>query len=438
MRMYDLIKKKRLGEELTTEEIKFIIEGYTADTIPDYQVSAWLMAVFFQGLTPRETADLTMAMAQSGEVLDLSEIPGPKVDKHSTGGVGDKTTLVLAPLVAAAGVPVAKMSGRGLGHTGGTIDKLESIRGFNVAIDRKSFIEQLKTTKVAVVAQTGELAPADKKLYALRDVTATVDNIPLISSSIMSKKIAAGAQSIVLDVKVGSGAFMRSLEDAFALARTMVEIGNNVGRNTVALVTDMDQPLGFAVGNALEVAEAIDTLKGQGPTDLRTLCLELGAWMITLAGVTKSAAEGKSYLANLLDDGTALSKFKEFLAAQGGDVELVEDSELLPQAKHKLDLLAPRSGYVQAIAADEVGTVAMLLGAGRVTKEDCIDAAAGLILHKKMGDPVKIGDRLASLYTNNEDRLAQAKEILMNSFKIGEQQPPAKKLIHGLITVENI
>ena len=438
MRMYDLIMKKRQGEELTTGEIEFIIKGYTQDIIPDYQAAAWLMAVYFQGLSPRETADLTMAMARSGDTLDLSDIPGPKVDKHSTGGVGDKTTLVLAPLVASAGVPVAKMSGRGLGHTGGTIDKLESIAGFNVALTREQFINQLKQIKVAVVAQTGELAPADKKLYALRDVTATVDNIPLISSSIMSKKIAAGAQSIVLDVKVGNGAFMHDIQDAFSLARTMVDIGTNVGRNTVALVTDMDQPLGYAVGNSLEVAEAIATLKGQGPEDLRILCLELGSWMITLAGIADNPDRGKDILAGLIDNGAALNKFKEFVAIQGGNVDVINNPELLPRAKHQLTVEAPQKGYIKTIAAKQVGAVAMHLGAGRATKEDNIDYAAGLVIHKKVGRAIETGDALATLYANNPDKLKEAEGMLINCFNFTNDEVPKPSIIHGLVTAGDI
>ncbi|MBM7854697.1 pyrimidine-nucleoside phosphorylase [Desulfohalotomaculum tongense] len=434
MRMYDLIMKKRQGEELSAEEIDFIVQGYTRGIIPDYQIAAWLMAVYFQKLSARETVDLTMSMVNSGEKLDLSKVPGPKVDKHSTGGVGDKTTLVLAPMVAAAGVPVAKMSGRGLGHTGGTIDKLESIRGFNVSLTQQQFFQQLEKVKVAVVAQTGELAPADKKFYALRDVTATVDDISLISSSIMSKKIAAGAESIVLDVKVGSGAFMRNIDDAFKLARTMVEIGNSVGRNTVALVTDMDQPLGFAVGNAVEVAEAIDTLKGRGPRDLYTLCLELGAQMIAMAGVVPNVEEGKKHLQQLVDSGAALEKMREFITAQNGDAGVVDDPGKLPQAKYQEQVLAGDDGYVQAIAADEVGKVAMQLGAGRAAKEDKIDHAAGLILHKKIGDKVQTGEPLATLYTNDSSRMPQAKEMLLKTYTIGARQPEPRNIIHGLVT----
>ncbi|MCL0080889.1 pyrimidine-nucleoside phosphorylase, partial [Peptococcaceae bacterium] len=437
MRMYDLIKKKRTGQELTTAEINYIIDNYTNDTLPDYQVAAWLMAVCFQGLSPRETADLTMAMATSGEMLDLSALPGPKVDKHSTGGVGDKTTLVLAPLVAAAGVPVAKMSGRSLGHTGGTIDKLASISGFKVSLNQDEFIRQLQNINIAVVAQTGELAPADKKLYALRDATATVDNIPLISSSIMSKKIAAGAESIVLDVKVGNGAFMRNIEDALILARTMVDTGTKIGRHTVALVTGMNQPLGFAVGNALEVVEAIATLKGQGPPDLQALCLELGAWMITLAGVVSNPEQGRIHLKTLLDNGEALKKFKALVTAQGGDAGVIDNPQRLPQAKFKALVPATAKGYVQAILTDEVGLVAMYLGAGRATKEDRIDYAAGLILHKKIGDQVTNGKPLATLYTNSPEKLPLAKERLLKTFTIGNQQVPTEKIIRAVITKDD-
>ncbi|MQL52068.1 pyrimidine-nucleoside phosphorylase, partial [Desulfofundulus thermobenzoicus] len=384
MRMYDIILKKRRGHELATEEINFFVQGYTAGRIPDCQAAALLMAVFFQGLTARETADLTLAMAGSGDRMDLSAIPGPKVDKHSTGGVGDKTTLVLAPLVAAAGVPVAKMSGRGLGHTGGTADKLEAIPGFKVNLSPEDFIRQIRENGLAVVTQTGNLVPADKKLYALRDATATVDSIPLIASSVMSKKIAAGAGAVVLDVKAGSGAFMRSVEDALALARTMVAIGHQVGLRTVAVISDMDQPLGLAVGNALEVREAVETLAGKGPADLRELCLVLGSHMLVLAGAVDGVEQGREKLADLLDRGQALAKFREMIRAQGGDPRVVENPALLPAAREQEPVRAGQEGYVTAIQAEGIGRAAMLLGAGRRTKEDAIDPAVGVVLHKKV------------------------------------------------------
>lgn len=435
MQMYDLIKKKRDGGEHSTEEINYIIENYTSGIIPDYQVSAWLMAVCFNGLSHKETVDLTMAMARSGDMLDLGEIPGIKVDKHSTGGVGDKTTLVLAPLVAAAGVPLAKMSGRGLGHTGGTIDKLESIPGFNPYLEKHEFVKQVKEINIAIIAQTAELAPADKKLYALRDATATVDNIPLISSSIMSKKIASGADAIVLDVKTGRGAFMQNLKDAYELARTMVEIGKQVGRRTVALITDMNQPLGFAVGNALEVIEALETLKGNGPNDLRALCLELGAHIVEQAGVVKNTEEGKALLKKLIDDGSAIYKFEEFVRVQNGSTSFIENYDELPQAKIKEPVLSESSGYVHSILADEVGKAAMQLGAGRSKKEDDIDHAAGIMLGKKSGDMVEKGEVLAVLYANDREKIELAKKRLIFSFEIKPEKPVEErfKLIYDVI-----
>ncbi len=436
MRMVDIILKKRRGQELSTEEINFFIEGYTRENIPDYQAAAFLMAAFFQGLTPRETGDLTMAMARSGDQADLSAIPGIKVDKHSTGGVGDKTTLVLGPLVAAAGVPVAKMSGRGLGHTGGTIDKLESIPGFQVAMDNRSFLAQVNRVKLAVVAQTGHLAPADKKLYALRDVTATVDSIPFIAASVMSKKIAAGADAIVLDVKVGSGAFMKYPEDAFTLAGTMVDIGTRVGRQTIALVTDMDQPLGYAVGNALEVREAIDTLKGEGPRDLRELCLTLGAEMILLAGIEKNLAAARSRLEQVLDSGLALEKFREFITAQGGNPEAIERYDRLPIAPVAVTVTADAGGYVTGIQAEQVGLAAMSLGAGRATKDSVIDLSVGVVLNKKIGDRVETGGPLFEIYAKNKESAARAEEIIRQAYSIGKELPARGNLILGKVTKE--
>ncbi|MEH7110512.1 MULTISPECIES: pyrimidine-nucleoside phosphorylase [Bacillaceae] len=433
MRMVDLIEKKRDGLELTTEEINFIIQGYTEGSIPDYQMSALTMAIVFRGMTEQERADLTMAMVKSGDEIDLSQIEGIKVDKHSTGGVGDTTTLVLGPLVAAVGVPVAKMSGRGLGHTGGTIDKLESVAGFHVEIDNAEFIDLVNKNKIAVIGQSGNLTPADKKLYALRDVTATVESIPLIASSIMSKKIAAGADAIVLDVKTGAGAFMKTLDDSRELAKAMVRIGNNVGRRTMAVISDMSQPLGFAIGNALEVKEAIDTLKGQGPEDLTELCLTLGSHMVYVGQKAGSLQEARTMLENAINNGTALAKLKEFLTSQGGDASIVDDTSKLPQAKFVFELEAQQDGYVSEIVADEVGTAAMLLGAGRATKESNIDLAVGLVLRKKIGDQVKKGESLVTIYSNFED-VAEVKHKLYENIKISTNIVAAPTLIHEEIT----
>ncbi|MBC1649695.1 pyrimidine-nucleoside phosphorylase [Listeria booriae] len=432
MRMVDVISKKRDGKELTTEEIQFVVDGYTEGKIPDYQVSALAMAIFFQDMTDRERADLTMAMVNSGETIDLSAIDGIKVDKHSTGGVGDTTTLVLAPLVAALDVPVAKMSGRGLGHTGGTIDKLEAIEGFHVEITKDQFIDLVNRDKVAVIGQSGNLTPADKKLYALRDVTGTVNSIPLIASSIMSKKIAAGADAIVLDVKTGAGAFMKTDEDAENLAHAMVRIGNNVGRQTMAVISDMSQPLGFAIGNALEVQEAIDTLKGEGPEDLTELVLILGSQMVVLAKKAKDLDEARDMLKEVMANGKALAKFKDFLNNQGGDGSIVDDPSKLPQAEFKIDVPAKESGVVSEIVADEIGIAAMLLGAGRATKEDEIDLAVGIMLRKKVGDKVEAGEPLVTIYANKEDVKAVEEKIYTN-IKVSDHAD-APKLIHTIIT----
>lgn len=433
MRMVDLIQRKRDGEQLTTEEINFIVNGYTDGTIPDYQMSAWLMAIYFQDMTEKERADLTMAMVSSGDQIDLSAIQGVKVDKHSTGGVGDTTTLVLGPLVAAAGVPVAKMSGRGLGHTGGTIDKLEAIAGFHVEITNEQFIELVNKNKIAIIGQSGNLTPADKKLYALRDVTATVNSIPLIASSIMSKKIAAGADAIVLDVKTGAGAFMKTLEDSRALALAMVNIGNNVGRKTMAVISDMSQPLGFAIGNALEVKEAIDTLKGEGPEDLTELCLVLGSQMVYAAGKADSLEDARQLLIKLMNNGEALEKFKIFIESQGGDSSVVDHPERLPQAKYKIDLPAKADGWVAEIIADHIGTAAMWLGAGRATKESDIDLTVGIMLNKKIGESVKAGEPLAVIYSNSED-VHQVKEELYKSILLSTEKVEPPPLIHEEIT----
>ncbi|MDN4618859.1 pyrimidine-nucleoside phosphorylase [Paenibacillus sp. PsM32] len=432
MRMVDLIEKKRDGKELTTEEINFIINGYTHDEIPDYQMSAFAMAVFFKDMTERERADLTMAMVNSGDTIDLSAIEGIKVDKHSTGGVGDTTTLVLAPLVAALDIPVAKMSGRGLGHTGGTVDKLEAVEGFHVEITNEEFIKLVNENKIAVIGQSGNLTPADKKLYGLRDVTATVNSIPLIASSIMSKKIAAGSDAIVLDVKTGAGAFMKTAEDAKELAHAMVSIGNNVGRKTMAVISDMSQPLGLAIGNSLEVKEAIDTLKGEGPADLEELCMALGSQMVYLAGKASSLDEAREKLKEVIANGKALEKFKLFLASQGGDASVVDQPERLPQAKFLIEVPAKEDGFVAELVADEIGTAAMLLGAGRATKESEIDLAVGLMLNKKVGDAVKVGDSLVTIHANREN-VEDVLKKLYESIRIADHAD-APTLVYGTVT----
>lgn len=433
MRAYDIIHKKREGKKLSKEELEFLIKGYVQGDIPDYQMSAWAMAVFFQGMDAEETANLTMLMAESGDMIDLSDIEGIKVDKHSTGGVGDTTTLILAPLVASAGIPVAKMSGRGLGHTGGTIDKLESIPDFNTSMSRDRFIDNVNQHGVAVVGQTGNLTPADKKLYALRDVTATVESIPLIAGSIMSKKIAGGADAIVLDVKTGSGAFMKEIDEARELARTMVAIGEQVGRKTMAFITDMNQPLGCAVGNALEVKEAVETLKGNGPEDLTNLCIELGAGMLELAGRVGDLEEGKELLREKLKNGDALNKFSEMIAAQEGNQEIVDDFNLLPETDKKVEIKAEKDGYISNIEALEVGISAMLLGAGRETKDSEINLAVGIVLEKKVGDKVKKGETLAVLHVDDEKNLEEAKSKLAAAFSYSKEKPEKKELIYEII-----
>ncbi|OOE10506.1 pyrimidine-nucleoside phosphorylase [Fictibacillus arsenicus] len=429
MRMVDLIQKKRDGKELTKDEIDHIIQNYTKGEIPDYQMSAFAMAVYFKDMTTEERANFTMAMVESGDQIDLSAIEGIKVDKHSTGGVGDTTTLVLAPLVAALGVPVAKMSGRGLGHTGGTIDKLEAVPGFHVEIDNKQFIELVNKNKLAVIGQSGNLTPADKKLYGLRDVTATVNSIPLIASSIMSKKIAAGADAIVLDVKTGAGAFMKTPEEAEELANAMVKIGNAVGRNTMAVISDMSQPLGLAIGNALEIKEAIDTLNGKGPKDLEELCLTLGSHMVYLAKKASSLEEAREMLKDAISSGKALETLKVFLKAQGGDDSVVDNPENLPQAAHTFELTADEDGYVSEIIADEIGTAAMILGAGRATKESEIDLAVGLMLNKKVGDQVSKGDSLVTIYSNTEN-VEDVKNRIRSAYTISKNAVDAPPLIY--------
>lgn len=433
MRMYDLILKKRSGEQLTSEEINFFIENYTNGIIPDYQVAALLMAIYFRGMNNNETRDLTLAMVNSGDKIDLSSIIGIKVDKHSTGGVGDTTTLVLAPMVAALGIPVAKMSGRGLGHTGGTIDKLESFTGFSVEMTNDKFLENVNKIKLAVMGQTRNLAPADKKLYALRDVTGTVDNISLIASSIMSKKIAAGADAIVLDVKVGDGAFMKTSEEAFQLAKEMVEIGNNIGRKTIAVISDMDQPLGFAVGNILEVIEAINTLKGKGPKDLLELCLTLGSNMVLLANKAQSKEEARKLLEETISNGSAIAKLKEFVAAQGGDITLIDDVEKFPRSKYVMPVYSEYQGIIEKIKAQEIGIIAMELGAGRTTKESNIDLSVGIILEKKRGDSIKIGDIIAYVYANDESKALTAVKKIKQSYVITQEFKDNIPLVYGIV-----
>lgn len=433
MRMYDIIIKKRNGGELSDEEIAFFIEEYTKGNIPDYQVSALLMAIYFQKMNRGETLSLTLAMMHSGDVLDLSSIHDIKVDKHSTGGVGDKTSLVLNPMVAACGIPVAKISGKGLGHTGGTIDKLHSFAGFRTALTEEEFIHNVNAIGLSIMEQTANLVPADKLLYALRDVTATVDNLSLIASSIMSKKLAAGADAIVLDVKTGSGAFMKSYSDAEALAREMVEIGNGAGRRTIAVISDMDEPLGYAVGNALEVKEAIDTLRGEGPKDLTELCLTLGSQMLLAGGFVGDEQAARARLMQTLKDGSALAKFAEFVTAQGGDASLVEHPWDLPKASLIEELSAPCDGYLTGIACDEIGRCSLLLGGGRERKEDVIDLAVGVVLAKKKGDVIRRGERLATIYANDEKKLAAAKNQFYHAITIEEVPPKKEPFIKGII-----
>lgn len=436
--MYDLIYKKREGQELTQDEINFFINKYTDGSIPDYQVSAMLMAIYFRGMSKKETYYLTEAMRFSGDVVDLSGIEGIKVDKHSTGGVGDTTTLVVGPLVASCGIPVAKMSGRGLGHTGGTIDKLESIPGFNVEMSTEQFIHTVNRVKLAVIGQSGDLAPADKKLYALRDVTATVDNIGLIASSIMSKKLAAGSNAIMLDVKFGSGAFMKTLEEGIELAKEMVDIGNSANRETIALLTSMQQPLGNAVGNALEVKEAIDTLNNKGPADLEALCIHLASYMLLLAKKIKTINEGIEITTQKLRSGEAFAKFKEFIQAQGGDISVIDDTNRLPKAKYVKPIKATAEGYIQMMKTNEIGLAALVLGAGRENKESAIDLSAGLQMHKKIGDQVAVGDPIATVYTNKQESIEQASHIVLNSLKLSKESVPTPKLIQAIVSKDQI
>lgn len=433
MRMYDLIMKKRNGGKLTEKEIEYMVKEFTLGGIPDYQMSAMMMAIWFVGMDREETLHLTMAMARSGETLDLSGIKGIKVDKHSTGGVGDKTSLALTPMVAACGIKVAKMSGRGLGHTGGTIDKLESFPGFTTALTKERFTENVNRIGIAIMGQTADLAPADKKLYALRDVTATVDNMSLIASSIMSKKLASGADAIVLDVKTGSGAFMKAEKDAFALAEEMVELGKNAGKATSAVVSDMDQPLGCAVGNALEVKEAIETLKGGGPEDFRTLCLALGSHMLVAGRAAADEKEAEQMLIRVLENGMALKKLEEFVEAQGGDAGAVADPSRLPKADIVEEILSPFEGYIEKIACDEVGSCSLLLGGGRETKDSPVDLSVGLVLKKKAGDYVKKGDALAVIHANSRSKLEAASERYRNALTVTDRPVERKPLIKGIV-----
>lgn len=433
MRMYDLIMKKRNGGTLSRDEIFFMIEGYTKGNIPDYQMSAMMMAIYFNGMNEKETAALTMAMAESGDQLDLSGIQGIKVDKHSTGGVGDKTSLALTPMVSACGVKIAKMSGRGLGHTGGTIDKLESFQGFSTSLSEEAFIGQVNRIGISIIGQTKNLAPADKKLYALRDVTATVDNMSLIASSIMSKKLAAGADAIVLDVKTGSGAFMKEEADAMLLAGEMMTIGKNAGRKMMAVISDMDQPLGNAVGNALEVKEAIETLKGHGPADFTELCMTLGSCMLMVAEIAENEQQAREMLKEAVDSGKALDKLAELVEAQGGDKRMVYETDLLPKASSITPLLSEKDGYVEKIQCDEVGICSLILGGGRETKESVIDLSVGIVLTKKVGSHVKAGEPLAYIHSNEEAKRLACEERLRKAFHIGDKVKKEGAIIHQIL-----
>ena len=433
MRMYDLIMKKRKGEELTTEEINFFVDGFTKGEIPDYQASAMLMAIFFNKMNKRETADLTNAMVESGDKIDLSNIKGVKVDKHSTGGVGDKTSICLTPLVASLGIPVAKMSGRGLGHTGGTIDKLETFKGFSVELTEEQFMENVNKINIAIMGQSGNLVPADKKLYALRDVTATVDNMSLIASSIMSKKLASGADAIVLDVKVGDGAFMKTPETAKELAQEMVDIGKHLGRETIGVISDMDQPLGYAIGNSLEVIEAIELLKGNGPKDLLELTLTIGSNMLLCAKMAESEEEARKMLMENIENGKGLEKLKDFVKAQGGDISPIDDYSKFPQAKYVEKVTSPVDGYITKIHAEAFGLIAMELGAGRATKESEIDLAVGIVLNKKRGEKVNKGDVLAYIHSNSEEKIEKARKSILENIVIEDNYDLNIPLIYDIV-----
>lgn len=431
MRMVDIIDKKRNGGELTKEEIQAFVDGVVSGEIPDYQTSAFLMATYFKDMTDAERSELTMAMMKSGDHLDLSSIDGIKADKHSTGGVGDKTSIPLAPIVAALGIPVPMISGRGLGHTGGTLDKLEAIPGYTVEISEQDFIKQVQDVKCAIVGATGNIAPADKKIYALRDVTDTVDSIPLIASSIMSKKIASGTDALVIDVKTGSGAFMKTLDDSRELAHALVEIGKGVGMDCMAIISDMNQPLGNAIGNALEIKESIDILKGNGPKDITDLVLTLGSHMVVMAKKAKTLDEARQMCERTIEDGSALKKFGDMVAAQGGDRNVVDHPEIMPQAKFKIDLPAKTSGVVSKVAADEMGIASMLLGGGRQKADDKLDYAVGIMMHKKIGDPVQAGDALLTIYSDRED-VADIQKLLYDNIEISAHAEPVT-LIHETI-----
>lgn len=433
MNMNDIIYKKREGGKLTKEEIEYFVKGFTEGKIPDYQMSALLMAIFFRKMDKAETYLLTNAMKFSGDVVDLSPIQGIKVDKHSTGGVGDKTTLIVAPIAAACGVPIAKMSGRGLGFTGGTVDKMESIPGFQTSIETEKFMNLVNTVGLSVIGQTAHIAPADKKIYALRDVTSTVDNMSLISSSIMSKKLASGSDAIVLDVKCGDGAFMQTLEDACELAQWMVDLGNADGKKTIAVVTDMNQPLGKAVGNSLEVIEAIETLKGNGPEDITELSLTLAGVMIYAGGKAASREEGHSLATEMLKNGKALEKLTQFIEGQGGNPEVVKDYQLFPQPAYKQELICERNGYVSQIAARAIGLASQHSGAGRATKEDAIDLSAGIYLHKKVGDTVFKGDVLATIYGNHIEKVKHSLEEAQKAYIFSDEKPEKLTLIKKII-----
>jgi pyrimidine-nucleoside phosphorylase len=433
-RAIDVIRKKRDGLELSQAEIEGLVNAYTNADIPDYQVSAWLMAVVLKGMTRTETAALTDAMLHSGDVLDLSSLPARKVDKHSTGGVGDKTSLVLAPLAAAAGVSVPMISGRGLGHTGGTLDKLEAIPGFNVNLPVAEFRRVLEVCGCAMIGQTAEIAPADRKLYALRDVTGTVESPYLICASIMSKKLAEGIDALVLDVKTGSGAFMKSEKDAAFLAELMVETGERMGKQVVALITDMDQPLGNMIGNALEVVEVVEVLRGSGPEDLRDLCMELAGWMLHLGGASKTVAEGKAQSSRLISSGKALEKFRQMVELQGGDARVIDDAKRLPQAQHTMPVTSAKAGYVGSIQCEQVGTASVILGGGRERKEDSVDPAVGIVLHKKVGDRVAAGEPVATIYYNAEAKATRARHLIEASYVVTDAAPSTKRpLIHRII-----
>ncbi|MBM6915029.1 pyrimidine-nucleoside phosphorylase [Gemmiger formicilis] len=437
MRMFDVIAKKRDGETLSREELQFVIDGYVSGQIPDYQMSALLMAIYLRGMTDQETAQLTDIMAHSGDMVDLSAIHGIKVDKHSTGGVGDKTTLVITPIVAACGVKIAKMSGRGLGHTGGTVDKMESVPGTRTSLDRQEFFDQVNRIGISVIGQSGNLAPADKKIYALRDVTATIGCVPLIASSIMSKKLAAGSDCILLDVKTGNGAFMKTLDGSIQLAQAMVAIGAHNGRKVAALITDMDTPLGYNIGNSLEVIESVEVLKGRGPADLTEVCYQLAANMLLLAG-KGTLAECRKMAEEAVASGAAYEKLKQMFAAQGGDVSVLDDPDKFAKAKYSREIRADQSGWLYATNTEMIGNASVLLGAGRIKKEDTIDFAAGIVLHKKAGDRVEKGDLLATFYAEDEGKFASAEEMYRGALTFRDEKPVLPELVMARVTEEGV